>query len=96
MHSQFRFPHSTWVLMTIILAGVIVAIEKASAIAASLPHSSPRLPPIQPAGYAHLQGLVALFAAVYLLAALVWAVLFALRRSGLHRLSALNTEPHHG
>jgi hypothetical protein len=95
MCSAFRFPRSTWVLMTIILAGVIMAIEKASAIAESLPHSNPHLPPIQPASYAHLQGLVTVFAAVYLLAGLVWALLFALRRSGLHRLSALNT-PHHG
>jgi len=94
MRCEFRFPLSTWILMTLILAGVIMAIEKAGAITASLPRSNPHLPPIQPVHYVFLPPFVAMFLVVYLLAALAWTVLFALRRSGMHRLSKLDTAPH--
>ena len=92
MHSEFRFPRSTVVLMTIILAMVATAIEKATAIAMSLPHTNPPLPPIQPAHLLFLRPVIASLAGVYLLAALIWPVLFALRRSGQHRLSELGAQ----
>ncbi len=93
MRSDYRFPRSTWILMTVILAGLVLAIEKARAIAASLPHSNPHLPPIQPAAFTFVAPLLTLFALVYILAIVAWGVLFAMRRSGLHRLADLNTEP---
>ena len=37
MRSEFRFPRSTTALMSVILAGVILAIEKGRAVQASVP-----------------------------------------------------------
>ena len=42
MRSEFRFPKATPILMAIILAGVILTIEKATAIEESLPHAYPQ------------------------------------------------------
>ena len=85
MRNEFRFPKATAVLMTIILAGVILAIKRGEAIVASLgttdsPHFD-FLPAIAP-----------LFVFVYAAGVLGWAILFALRRSGVHRLGT-SAEP---
>lgn len=80
MRPGFRFPKSTAVLMSVILAGVILAIEKAQSIVRSAAESDyPDL----------VGGLVAIFAAACVLAVVAWAALFALRRSGVHRLSQI-------
>jgi hypothetical protein len=92
MHNQFRFPKSTAVLMTIILAGVVVAIERARAIQASLPHVNPNIGPIQPAQHTFLPGIVLLLAFFYAAGLIGWAILFAVRRSGLHRLDQVSVE----
>jgi hypothetical protein len=89
MRSEFRFPKATAVLMTIILAGVVLAIERAEAISASLPRNNPPVGPIQPAHFTFLPTVALMLAAVYAAGALGWAILFALRRSGVHRLSAM-------
>jgi hypothetical protein len=77
MRNEFRFPKSTAVLMMIILAGVIVAIEKGEAIVASF-LASPH--------FDFLPSIAWMFAAVYAVGAAGWVILFALRRSGVHRL----------
>lgn len=87
MRPGFRFPKSTAVLMMVILAGVLLAMEKATSIVRSLPASA-----AGQADYPDLfQGLVMICAAACLLAVLAWAALFAVRRSGMHRLSEVST-----
>jgi hypothetical protein len=93
MHSEFRFPKSTTALMVIILAGVVIAIEKARAIHASLPETNPQLPPIRPEHFMFFPAIAQMFIFFYAAGLLGWAILFALRRSGVHRLSDLPDIP---
>jgi|SRR5215469_541650 len=90
MRNGFRFPKSTAILMTIILAGVIVAIRKGEAIAASLPNVSQPIAPIHSAPSYLLPGVIAGFIFFYAAGLTGWAILFALRRSGIHRLADLS------
>ena len=92
MRSSFRFPKTTAVLMIVIFAGVVLAIEKARAVAGSVPYSHPYLP-IRPEHPAFAEAIGIMFAAVYALAIVGWVVLFVLRRSGVHRLADLSTDP---
>jgi len=90
MRSEFRFPKATAPLMALILALIVVAIEKAKAIQASLPHTNPHVGPIQPAQFTLFSTLLVVVAITCAAGLLGWAILFALRRSGLHRLSDFN------
>ncbi len=94
MRSEFRFPKATPILMAIILAGVILTIEKATAIEESLPLAYPQqLPPIHPEHFTFFPAMAVIFLSAYAAAAIGWAVLFALRRSGVHRLSEMPMAP---
>src|SRR6266576_6508332 len=90
MHTEFRFPKATVTLMTIILAGVVLAIEKATAIQNSVPPSSPHVGPIQLAHFTFLPTLQLILCFGCLSGLLGWAVLFALHRSGAQRLAAFD------
>ena len=91
MRSEFRFPKATPILMTIILAGVILTIEKATAIEESLPHAYPQqLPPIQPEHFTFFPAMAVIFLSAYAAAVIGWIVLYGLRRSGVHRLSEMS------
>jgi hypothetical protein len=90
MRSEFRFPKATGWLMLVILAAVVMAIEKAKAISASLPDTHPYVGPIQPAQFSVIATFALVFVAGCVIAAVGWAVLFALRRSGVQRLSELH------
>lgn len=83
MRPEFRFPRSTVFLMTVVLAGVLLAIEKATQV--EVKHGT-KLGTVWPA-------LPVFFLLVTLilcaLAATVWAVLFVQRRTGMHRLANL-------
>lgn len=92
MHNGFRFPKTTAVLMTVILAGVVLAIHKGEVIATSLPPFSQPVTPIHPAHSYLLPGVVAGFLFFYAVGLAGWAILFALRRSGVHRLDEMSTE----
>lgn len=92
MRNGFRFPKSTAILMTIILAGVIAAIRKGEAIAASLPHVSQPIAPIHSTPSYLLPGVIAGFIFFYAAGLTGWAILFALRRSGVHRLCNLSEQ----
>jgi hypothetical protein len=92
MRSEFRFPKSTIALMSVILAGVILAIEKGKAVAASVPYANPHLPPIRPLPPTFPQAIGIMFVAAYLVAIVAWAVLFAFGRSGIHRIAELTVE----
>jgi hypothetical protein len=89
MRSEFRFPKATPILMAVILAGVILTIEKATAIQDSLPYANPKLPPIQPEHFTFFPAMAVIFLSAYAAAVIGWAALFALRRSGVHRLSEM-------
>ena len=93
MHSEFRFPKATPVLMAVILAGVMLTIEKATAIEDSLPYSNPQLPPIHAEHFTFFPAMAVIFLSAYTVAVIGWAVLFALRRSGVHRLSEMSAAP---
>jgi hypothetical protein len=92
MRNGFRFPKSTAVLMTIILLGVVLAIRKGEAIAYSPPHVDPQLPPIHPVPSDLLSGIPFFFMFFYAAGLIGWAILFALRRSGVHRLAEMSGE----
>jgi len=89
MHSEFRFPKATPILMALILAGTVLAIEKAQAISASLPHINPPIGPIQPERLTFLPPVLLMFAVAYAAGLIGWMILFALKRSGVHRLSEM-------
>jgi hypothetical protein len=89
MRSEFRFPKATAWLMLVILVAAVMAIEKANAIQASLPDMHPYVGPIQPAQFTLISTFAVLFVAGCVAGAVGWAVLFALRRSGVQRLSEL-------
>jgi len=82
MQRQFRFPRSTVFLMFVILAGVVLAIHKAQNVV-QMKESLPGL----------LVALALILAA--LVAAAAWGFLFALRRTGMHRLHGAQTWTDH-
>jgi hypothetical protein len=90
MQPQFRFPRSTVFLMCVILAGVVLAINKAADVVqlkAGLPRSTN-------ATWEPMLGALLLTVAVVLAAvAAGWGVLFATRRTGMHRLEGVQTWP---
>jgi hypothetical protein len=90
MRSEFRFPKATVTLMVIILADVMVAIDKARSIEFSVPHVNPPVGPIHSAQFTILASLALALVLACLAGAIGWAVIFALRRSGLHRLSEVD------
>jgi hypothetical protein len=96
MRSDFRFPKSTVTLMLVILAAVVYTIEEAKSLQHVLPSSSPALGHVEhPAHVAVIPAFFAALAVVLSCAALGWIILFAFRRSGLHRLSNLDTSVGH-
>ena len=87
MHTEFRFPKATAVLMTIILGGVILAIQKGESISASLRGAvDPPIGPIHPVHSVMVGGILLGFVFFYAAGLIGWTILFAMRRSGLHRL----------
>ena len=86
MQPQFRFPRSTVFLMWVILAGVLLAIEKAKIIQVKYG------PQEVMAVWNSLPWFLFLFPALACVAvAAVWGLLFALRRTGMHRLDSVRT-----
>lgn len=92
MSNGFRFPKSTAVLMTLILGGVLLAIKRGGEIEASLPHVNPQIAPIQPAHEALIPPVVLLWMFFCALGVIGWGIMFALRRSGIHRLAEMSGE----
>ena len=89
MRPSFRFPRSTVFLMSIILFGVVLAIEKAKIIV--------RIKSGLPAAGASvwdpmLWSLIFAIALVLIAVIAGWGVLFALRRTGVQRLAELDTQ----
>ncbi|HVN17414.1 MAG TPA: hypothetical protein VMU05_01535 [Dongiaceae bacterium] len=93
MRNGFRFPKSTIIFMALILAGVVMAIQRGEQIAVSLPHVNPQIGPIQPVHSTLLPPIVLFLLLFYLLGFVGWAIVFALRRSGIHRLADMSGQP---
>ncbi len=89
MRSEFRFPKATPVLMTLILAAVVMTIEKARAIQMSVPASHQQVGPIRSADFTVLPSFALLFLLTCAVGAIGWAGVYALRRSGVQRLEGL-------
>lgn len=70
-------------------ADMIMAIEKAKAISASLPPSSTPIPAIQPEHFFTVTTFLVLLALALSVAVIGWLAIFALRRLGLHRFSGV-------
>jgi len=87
MRPEFRFPRSTVFLMSIIFAGVILAMEKANLIqvkyAAGVGSIWPSLP--------WFLGFTLLF--TWAAALVAWGILFALGRTGTQRLGNIKPSP---
>ena len=93
MRNGFRFPKTTIVFMTLILGGVLTAIKRGEDIAASVPNVNPPLPVhIQSVHSIWLGGMPLFFAFFYAAGLIGWAIMFALRRSGVHRLADVSGE----
>ena len=89
MRSEFRFPRATVGLMLVILAAVMFTIEKAKAISASIPHANPPVGHIHPSQITILPTLLVTMISAIGAGVIGWAILFALRRSGLQQLSEM-------
>jgi hypothetical protein len=83
MRPEFRFPRSTVFLMSIVFTGVILAMEKANTIQVKYGAGSGSIWPSLP----WFLGLTLLVTCVT--AMIVWGILFALGRTGAHRLANL-------
>jgi hypothetical protein len=88
MRKGFRFPKTTAILMTIILAGVVLAIDQGEAI--SIAHAMPGSIPLPHFKFAPTVALLLAF--FYAAGLLGWAILFALHRSGVHRLDDVSAQ----
>jgi len=73
--------------MMIVLAGIALAIEKARVIQAVYSHGNPPLVPLEAARFTFFPTLVLLLVIFYAFGLVGWAILFALHRSGVHRLA---------
>jgi len=94
MRTEFRFPKATAVLMAIILGGVMLAIQKGENISASLRGAvDPPIGPIHPTHSVLLGGIVLGIVFFYVAGMLGWTILYAMRRSGVHRLAETAAEP---
>ena len=93
MRSEFRFPKAAVVLMTIILVAILVAIERAKSIQASIPYANPHVGPIKEVGINVFPLLLLVLLGACVAATIGWAVVFALHRSGMHRFSKIDPSP---
>ena len=87
MRSEFRFPKAAVSLMTILLVAIIFTIEKAKTI--SVAYANAQVSPIR-VEVSVLPAFAMVLVGACIAGAIGWAILFALRRSGVHRLSDVN------
>lgn len=90
MKSEFRFPKAAVGLMMATLAGVMLAIEKARAISASVPHLNPLVGPVKSVPATVAQTMLGVLVWAIVSGAIGWGILYALRRTGVQQLSEMN------
>ncbi|MGA8150002.1 MAG: hypothetical protein WB952_03570 [Terriglobales bacterium] len=88
MRSEFRFPRSTAALMAVILAVVLVTIEKAKGIQLTYTAAGSEVMTIWSV---LLSALAQMFLLVAIVAVIGWLIMFALGRTGVQRLSNVGT-----
>ena len=88
MRPGFKFPRSTVFLMCVILAGVVLAIEKAKDI--TLKYGPPHVVAV---GNPLPWFLLSVLGAAAVIVAATWGILFALHRTGMHRLDDVQSWP---
>jgi len=88
MTRSFRFPRSTIFLMVVIFAGVIIAIDRARDIQLGQAAGT-----VDIADWLIFQVFVLALALMGVAGAIGFAILLALRRDGVHRLSKAQTWP---
>jgi hypothetical protein len=76
--------------MALILGGVVLAIKKGEDIAASLPHVNPQIGPIQPVHSTLVPPIIQFVLFFYAAGLIGWAILFAFKKSGVHRLAEMS------
>ena len=81
MRPEFRFPRSAVFLMSIIFVGVILAMEKANTIQVKYAAGAGSIWPSLP----WFLGLTFLLTSATVM--VIWGILFALGRTGVHRLA---------
>ena len=91
MRNGFRFPKSTILFMTLILAGVLLAIKRGEDIAACFPPANAQSGPIQLA-HSTVPPIAILVVLFYAFGLVGGALLVALRRSGGDRLWGVSRE----
>ena len=91
MRNGFRFPKSTILFMTLILAGVILAIKRGEDIALAFSRVHPQASPIQLA-HSTLAPIAIFIGLFYVFGIVGGAILVGLRRSGVDRLSGVSGE----
>jgi drug/metabolite transporter (DMT)-like permease len=87
MRPEFRFPRSTVFLMCVILAGVLLAIQQAESI--SFKYGGPETITV----WSNLPWPLLFVLVALCIGVAAWGILFALRRTGVHRLDTLQTWP---
>lgn len=90
MRSEFRFPKSAVALMTLILVAILYAIDQARSIQLSLPPSHTDVGPIKSAEFTAVPTMFIAVLGAFFIGAAAWAIIFALRRSGMHRFSQVD------
>lgn len=90
MRSQFRFPRSTAALMAVILAVVLLTIEKAKGIQLTYSAAGSN---VMTMWSVLPSAILQMFLLVAIAAVIGWLIMFALGRSGMQRLSNMGTRP---
>ena len=89
MRNGFRFPKSTVVFMILILGGVLMAIKRGGDIERSLSQVTPQIVPVQHS-WNLVPPVVLLWAFFCALGLVGWGIVFALKRSGMHRMAEIS------
>ena len=90
MHA-FRFPRFSIFLMLACFLAILAAIGLAAEMSRTIQATYPGAPNLSAMWWSRLPGLFAMvFVMLWTVGAAGYAILFALRRSGLHRLSSLD------
>ncbi len=93
MTRKFRYPTATIVFMALSLLGCVLIIANGYAIATHVPVGTP---PFGALGHLHYSFAITFLYGLLLCDALgliVWGVLFAIRRAGVHRMAEVQTWP---
>lgn len=88
MRHEYRFPKSAAILMTIILVAVLLTIEQAEMV--SHAYADYQGGPLHWVEVSVLPAFLIALVLACVVGAIGWAIVFALRRSGMHRLSEVN------